>query len=129
TLLDVISKITFILLSFSNCASMKVFYSSKGDYSSSSTFRRKETTLELSFLFCVIAKVELFFHLVDLCILNAYFAFREKMGKQTTLGDFQLAVIRQIIQMHCKNVPKKYKKTQEWRFAFSLRRAKQPFLD
>ena len=49
---------------------------------------------------------KVFFHIVDLCMLNAYYTYKETTGKQVSLGSFQLEVIRQLISKHCRHTPK-----------------------
>jgi hypothetical protein len=48
---------------------------------------------------------KLFFHLLDLSLLNAHILYQQKTGNKQPLGDFQLNVIDQLIQKH-KTQPK-----------------------
>lgn len=43
---------------------------------------------------------KLFFHLIDLSLLNAHVLFQQKTGKKQPLGEFQLKVIGQLIEKH-----------------------------
>jgi len=50
---------------------------------------------------------KIFFHLMDLALLNAHLLHRQKTGKRMPLAQFQMEVIRQLIQQHKPNIPSK----------------------
>ncbi|EFA01473.1 PiggyBac transposable element-derived protein 4-like Protein [Tribolium castaneum] len=45
---------------------------------------------------------KIFFHLVDLCMINAHAMYKVYTGNRTTLAHFQLEVIRQIVKKYAK---------------------------
>ena len=55
---------------------------------------------------------KLFFHIMDMCILNSQTLYNVKTGKNIPLADFQLSVIRELI-----------KKTPHWRDFYKKREA------
>jgi hypothetical protein len=45
---------------------------------------------------------KLFFHILDLSILNAHSLYKVVMGKNTPVADFHLTLIREILEKYCK---------------------------
>lgn len=56
----------------------------------------------------------LFFHLLDMTVLNAYNMYRIKnKKKRQTLGEFRIELIRQLIEKYCKIVGSGRKATSD----------------
>lgn len=47
---------------------------------------------------------KLFFHIIDMCLLNAYSAYKTVTGNHISLANFQLSLINEIIQKYQKSV-------------------------
>jgi len=43
---------------------------------------------------------KIFFHLIDLCLLNAFSTYKTVTGKSMSLANFQLEVIRQLLEKY-----------------------------
>ncbi|XP_025196239.1 piggyBac transposable element-derived protein 4-like [Melanaphis sacchari] len=57
---------------------------------------------------------KLFFHVIDMSLLNAYSAYKTVTGKHISVADFQLTLVNEILQKyktHFKTIPSKGKKS------------------
>lgn len=50
---------------------------------------------------------KLFFHIMDLCLLNAHIIYLKTTGKKVSVANFQLEVIRQLLETHKMVIRKK----------------------
>lgn len=74
-----------------------------------------KTGMLLSSTECVTLKwyKKLFFHIIDMSMLNAYSAYKTVTGKHISLADFQLTLVNEILQKYKSSVnttPSKGKK-------------------
>lgn len=62
--------------------------------------------MQISYVACARKSVKwhrkLFFHLLDIAVLNSYVLYKEKTGRNTQFHDFRLQLIRQIVAMYSK---------------------------
>lgn len=72
-----------------------------------------KTDMLLSSVECIRKSIKwykkLFFHIVDLSMLNAYSMYKTTTGKHLKIADFQIELIKQLLQKYClrENTPKK----------------------
>jgi hypothetical protein len=63
--------------------------------------------MQISYIECVRKTVKwykkLFFHLLDISVLNSYILHKQKTGQNIQFCDFRLQLIRQIIEMYEKS--------------------------
>ncbi|KAG5863717.1 hypothetical protein JTB14_034448 [Gonioctena quinquepunctata] len=71
---------------------------------------------------CIKWYKKVFFHLLDLAVLNSHVVYKMKTGENIALLDFQRQLVKSIIDKHRKVIPKSYSSNRPAQAHSSLRR-------
>lgn len=72
---------------------------------------------------------KIFFHYIDLMIVNAYSLYKIKTGENISLAEFQLTLIRELLEKYCRDAYKPSKKGRPSKGDNPLRLTGRHFLD